>query len=188
MLCNISMDGLMNIYKYVLFVYVGVFSQTRKENCKFQQSFSNVLIFLIRNPIKICSLYFVFPQADRNIPNSTNVSVEVTPPMNGVAEVDEVQLPSNLTQGYVTLSTCLHVVNVNPPQAVEEDEDEDQPLSLAWPDSFRKQIIYLLILPIVFPLWLSLPDVRREVTAHTRSICKCITKHFWHVGVDILPC
>ncbi|NXD14409.1 NCKX2 protein, partial [Nothocercus nigrocapillus] len=39
-------------------------------------------------------------------------------------------------------------------------EDEDQPLSLAWPDTLRKQITYLIVLPIVFPLWVSLPDVR----------------------------
>ncbi|KAM9507969.1 sodium/potassium/calcium exchanger 2 isoform 1-T1 [Guaruba guarouba] len=42
----------------------------------------------------------------------------------------------------------------------ENEEDEDQPLSLAWPDTPRKQLTYLLVLPIVFPLWVSLPDVR----------------------------
>ncbi|NXV49966.1 NCKX2 protein, partial [Uria aalge] len=40
-------------------------------------------------------------------------------------------------------------------------KDEDQPLSLAWPDTPRKQLTYLLVLPIVFPLWASLPDVRK---------------------------
>ncbi|XP_064356938.1 sodium/potassium/calcium exchanger 2-like [Dromaius novaehollandiae] len=42
----------------------------------------------------------------------------------------------------------------------EEEEDEDQPLSLAWPDTPQKQFTYLIVLPIVFPLWVSLPDVR----------------------------
>ncbi|XP_047434100.1 sodium/potassium/calcium exchanger 2-like isoform X2 [Mugil cephalus] len=73
--------------------------------------------------------------AAKNIPNSSNVAVEVTPPMNGVA-------------GGV--------------EGGEEDEDEDQPLSLAWPETNRKRFTYLCILPIVFPLWLTLPDVRRE--------------------------
>ncbi|XP_068177382.1 sodium/potassium/calcium exchanger 2-like [Antennarius striatus] len=73
--------------------------------------------------------------SDKNIPNSTNVAVEVTPPMNGVVGGDEGE---------------------------EEEEDEDQPLSLAWPDTLRKQITYLFILPIVLPLWFTLPDVRRE--------------------------
>uniref|UniRef100_A0A4W4GLC8 Solute carrier family 24 member 2 n=1 Tax=Electrophorus electricus TaxID=8005 RepID=A0A4W4GLC8_ELEEL len=44
----------------------------------------------------------------------------------------------------------------------EEEEGEDKPLSLAWPDGGRKQATYLFILPIVFPLWLTLPDVRRD--------------------------
>ncbi|XP_006790884.1 sodium/potassium/calcium exchanger 2 [Neolamprologus brichardi] len=75
--------------------------------------------------------------ADKKITNSTNVAVEVTPPMNGAAGGDE--------DG-------------------EEDEDEDKPLSLAWPDTPRKQITYVLILPIILPLWLTLPDVRRETS------------------------
>ncbi|XP_026070711.1 sodium/potassium/calcium exchanger 2-like isoform X2 [Carassius auratus] len=70
---------------------------------------------------------------DKNFPNSTNVEVEVTPPMNGSAGAE-----------------------------AEEDDDEDQPLSLAWPDTPRKRATYVLIFPIVFPLWLSLPDVRRD--------------------------
>ncbi|XP_057187729.1 sodium/potassium/calcium exchanger 2-like isoform X2 [Triplophysa rosa] len=73
---------------------------------------------------------------DKNLPNSTSVEVEVTPPMNGSAGNAE----------------------------DEEEEDEDQPLSLAWPDTPRKRAMYLLILPIVFPLWLTLPDVRRETS------------------------
>ncbi|NXJ02868.1 NCKX2 protein, partial [Psophia crepitans] len=44
---------------------------------------------------------------------------------------------------------------------LQNEEDEDQPLSLAWPDTPRKQLTYLLVLPIVFPLWASLPDVRK---------------------------
>ncbi|XP_043101525.1 sodium/potassium/calcium exchanger 2-like [Puntigrus tetrazona] len=72
---------------------------------------------------------------DKNVPNSSNVEVEVTPPMNGSAGAE-----------------------------AEEEEDEDQPLSLAWPDTPRKQATYLFIFPIVFPLWLSLPDVRRDTS------------------------
>uniref|UniRef100_A0A667WU26 Solute carrier family 24 member 2 n=1 Tax=Myripristis murdjan TaxID=586833 RepID=A0A667WU26_9TELE len=74
--------------------------------------------------------------SDKNIPNSTNVAVEVTPPMNG------------------------SIGGAEP----DDEEDEDQPLSLEWPDTFRKQATYLVILPIVLPLWLTLPDVRRETS------------------------
>ncbi|XP_068583303.1 sodium/potassium/calcium exchanger 2-like [Cebidichthys violaceus] len=80
--------------------------------------------------------------ADKNIPNSSNVAVEVTPPMNGVAGGDE-----------------------GGEEEEEEEEEEDQPLSLAWPNTNRKRFTYLCILPIVFPLWLTLPDVRRESSA-----------------------
>ncbi|KAM7396782.1 hypothetical protein PAMP_019794 [Pampus punctatissimus] len=44
----------------------------------------------------------------------------------------------------------------------EEGENEDEPLSLEWPDTRRKQATYLFLLPIVFPLWLTVPDVRNQ--------------------------
>nr|XP_057930862.1 sodium/potassium/calcium exchanger 1 isoform X2 [Doryrhamphus excisus] len=44
----------------------------------------------------------------------------------------------------------------------ERDENEEEPLSLEWPDTPRKQITFLLLLPIVFPLWLTVPDVRKQ--------------------------
>nr|XP_020474094.1 sodium/potassium/calcium exchanger 2-like [Monopterus albus] len=76
--------------------------------------------------------------ADKNIRNNTKVAVEVTPPMNGVAGGGE---------------------------SGEEEEDEDQPLSLDWPDTNRKRLTYLFILPIVLPLWVTLPDVRRQTSS-----------------------
>ncbi|XP_072326418.1 sodium/potassium/calcium exchanger 1 isoform X2 [Scyliorhinus torazame] len=49
----------------------------------------------------------------------------------------------------------------------EEDDKEskdEEPLSLEWPDTGRKQITYLCLLPIVFPLWLTVPDVRNRAS------------------------
>ncbi|XP_009077010.1 PREDICTED: sodium/potassium/calcium exchanger 2 isoform X1 [Acanthisitta chloris] len=46
----------------------------------------------------------------------------------------------------------------------ENEEDDDQPLSLAWPETPRKQFTYLLLFPIVFPLWVTLPDVRKPTS------------------------
>ncbi|KAK7891236.1 hypothetical protein WMY93_023199 [Mugilogobius chulae] len=45
-----------------------------------------------------------------------------------------------------------------------EDEagEEEEPLSLEWPDTRRKQLTYLFLLPIVLPLWLTVPDVRNQ--------------------------
>lgn len=49
----------------------------------------------------------------------------------------------------------------------DEQEKEDEPLSLEWPETWRKQATYLLLLPIIFPLWLTVPDVRNQVKTHT---------------------
>ncbi|XP_051725971.1 sodium/potassium/calcium exchanger 1 isoform X3 [Ctenopharyngodon idella] len=46
----------------------------------------------------------------------------------------------------------------------EAEGDSDEPLSLEWPDTRRKQATYLLLLPIVFPLWLTVPDVRNPAS------------------------
>ncbi|KAJ4947198.1 hypothetical protein JOQ06_009236 [Pogonophryne albipinna] len=46
----------------------------------------------------------------------------------------------------------------------KEEEEGSEPLSLKWPDTRRKQATYLFLLPIVFPLWLTLPDVRNLVS------------------------
>ncbi|XP_047219792.1 sodium/potassium/calcium exchanger 2-like isoform X2 [Girardinichthys multiradiatus] len=45
-----------------------------------------------------------------------------------------------------------------------EEEEETPPLSLKWPAKPRKQATYLLLLPIMFLLWLTLPDVRKPAS------------------------
>uniref|UniRef100_A0A7M4DVU2 Sodium/potassium/calcium exchanger 1 n=1 Tax=Crocodylus porosus TaxID=8502 RepID=A0A7M4DVU2_CROPO len=42
----------------------------------------------------------------------------------------------------------------------DDDDENDEPLSLEWPETRRKQAVYLFLLPIVFPLWTTVPDVR----------------------------
>ncbi|KAG7276259.1 hypothetical protein CRUP_018641 [Coryphaenoides rupestris] len=46
----------------------------------------------------------------------------------------------------------------------EEEEEMEEPLSLDWPETRRKQATYLFLLPIVFPLWLTIPDVRKPTS------------------------
>uniref|UniRef100_A0A3Q2FIY6 Sodium/potassium/calcium exchanger 1 n=1 Tax=Cyprinodon variegatus TaxID=28743 RepID=A0A3Q2FIY6_CYPVA len=46
----------------------------------------------------------------------------------------------------------------------KEEEEESEPLTLEWPTTPRKQATYLFLLPIVFPLWLTLPDVRNPAS------------------------
>jgi len=53
--------------------------------------------------------------------------------------------------------------------AATEEEVQPQPLDMAFPRSgLRKQVTYLLLFPIIFPLWLTLPDTRRPS-------CECIS-------------
>ena len=43
------------------------------------------------------------------------------------------------------------------------EEVEPEPLDIRVPtDSLPKAIIYFVLLPIVFPLWLTLPDTRKQ--------------------------
>ncbi|XP_037336808.2 sodium/potassium/calcium exchanger 2-like isoform X8 [Pungitius pungitius] len=80
----------------------------------------------------------VASRSDKNLPNSSSVEVEVAPPMNGTAGQEG--------------------------ETAEDEEEDDQPLSLSWPDSNRKRLTYLLIIPIVLPLWITLPDVRKTAS------------------------
>ncbi|KFU87855.1 Sodium/potassium/calcium exchanger 1 [Chaetura pelagica] len=41
-----------------------------------------------------------------------------------------------------------------------DDDENEEPLSLEWPETRKKQAIYLFLFPIVFPLWSTIPDVR----------------------------
>ena len=41
-------------------------------------------------------------------------------------------------------------------------DDGPEPLSLAWPDTCSKRITYVCFLPLVLPLWLTLPDTRKQ--------------------------
>ncbi|KAK9524669.1 hypothetical protein VZT92_017040 [Zoarces viviparus] len=80
----------------------------------------------------------VASRSDKNLPNSSSVEVEVTPPMNGTAGQEG--------------------------ETAEDEEEDDQPLSLSWPESNRKRLTYLVIIPIVLPLWITLPDVRKATS------------------------
>jgi sodium/potassium/calcium exchanger 2 len=40
------------------------------------------------------------------------------------------------------------------------DEEPTKPLDLSWPEGTRKQLTYIFLAPILWPLWLTLPDTR----------------------------
>ncbi|XP_032873734.1 sodium/potassium/calcium exchanger 2-like isoform X2 [Amblyraja radiata] len=84
------------------------------------------------------------------LPNTANVAVEVTPPKDLSPPVQNGSLPNGAE------------VAIGQAEVTTQNDYEDQPLTLAWPDTARKRIIYLVILPIIFVLWISLPDVRKK--------------------------
>ena len=47
------------------------------------------------------------------------------------------------------------------------DESIDEPVNISWPDTNKKRLTYLFLAPIVFPLWLTLPDTK---TSHGTCI------------------
>ena len=40
------------------------------------------------------------------------------------------------------------------------EDDENKPLDLSWPEGTRKRLTYIFLAPILWPLWLTLPDTR----------------------------
>nr|XP_015837709.1 PREDICTED: sodium/potassium/calcium exchanger Nckx30C isoform X3 [Tribolium castaneum] len=45
-------------------------------------------------------------------------------------------------------------------QVGETEEEPPEAMDMGWPSGARKRITYILLAPIVFPLWLTLPDTR----------------------------
>lgn len=44
--------------------------------------------------------------------------------------------------------------------AGDNDDPQTEAMDMSWPQTTRKRITYVLLAPIVFPLWLTLPDTR----------------------------
>lgn len=45
-------------------------------------------------------------------------------------------------------------------QVGDVEEEQPEAMDISWPSGSRKRITYVLLAPIVFPLWLTLPDTR----------------------------
>ena len=44
------------------------------------------------------------------------------------------------------------------------DEEDDGPLDLSWPDTFKERIIYVIRFPIIILLHITVSDVRNPVS------------------------
>uniref|UniRef100_A0A914C133 Sodium/calcium exchanger membrane region domain-containing protein n=1 Tax=Acrobeloides nanus TaxID=290746 RepID=A0A914C133_9BILA len=42
-----------------------------------------------------------------------------------------------------------------------DDDDEEKPIDLSWPETWDKRLWYLFLAPIMFPLYFTLPDVKK---------------------------
>ncbi|XP_022105909.1 sodium/potassium/calcium exchanger 2-like [Acanthaster planci] len=67
----------------------------------------------------------------------------------------------NISVDMQTQSTLVDDASQSPSQEIPE-EDIEEPLDISWPPTLRKRVTYVLLAPLVFPMWLLLPDVRRE--------------------------
>ncbi|CAI4229930.1 unnamed protein product [Auanema sp. JU1783] len=41
------------------------------------------------------------------------------------------------------------------------EEEEEQPLDMSWPDEWLKRLTYVCLAPILIPMWVTIPDVRK---------------------------
>jgi len=42
----------------------------------------------------------------------------------------------------------------------DDDDDENKPIDLSWPDTWKKRINYIIVFPLIMPMWITMPDVR----------------------------
>uniref|UniRef100_UPI00358F8DA2 sodium/potassium/calcium exchanger 2-like isoform X2 n=1 Tax=Myxine glutinosa TaxID=7769 RepID=UPI00358F8DA2 len=95
-------------------------------------------------------------------PNTVSADVAMAPVtsslQNGSPHRNE---PSVRQNGGGTVDGVASNGNGNVEIMTDENEEDEEPLSLKWPDTCRKRITYLFILPIILPLWLTLPDMRK---------------------------
>uniref|UniRef100_A0A8C0HCU2 Sodium/potassium/calcium exchanger 1 n=1 Tax=Chelonoidis abingdonii TaxID=106734 RepID=A0A8C0HCU2_CHEAB len=87
-------------------------------------------------------------------------TVQVTPASDSNLSVEEDEHSVDTLPGGQVFSSEEEENCDDESEDEDEEEENDEPLSLKWPETWRKQAIYLFLLPIVFPLWLTVPDVR----------------------------
>lgn len=43
------------------------------------------------------------------------------------------------------------------------EEEEEKPLDMTWPEDNVKRFTYVCLAPVLIPMWVTIPDVRKEV-------------------------
>uniref|UniRef100_T1JM38 Sodium/calcium exchanger membrane region domain-containing protein n=1 Tax=Strigamia maritima TaxID=126957 RepID=T1JM38_STRMM len=81
------------------------------------------------------------------------------------ASVDAVTQSNSLNHVIAETDGAVATTVIEDPRTeaqIEEEEGEHEALDLSWPKTTRKRISYVLLAPITIPLWLTLPDTRRQ--------------------------
>lgn len=50
------------------------------------------------------------------------------------------------------------------------DMEVEEPLDISWPKGWRKRVTYILLAPLVYVLYFTLPDVRRVVSPNMKTL------------------
>ncbi|KAM9124600.1 sodium/potassium/calcium exchanger 1 [Pangshura tecta] len=102
------------------------------------------------------------PEAENKAEAELATTVQVTPASDSNLSVEEDEHSVDTPPGGQLSSDIEGSSSEEEEDCDDESEEEenDEPLSLKWPETWRKQAIYLFLLPVVFPLWLTVPDVR----------------------------
>ncbi|XP_031785453.1 sodium/potassium/calcium exchanger Nckx30C isoform X3 [Nasonia vitripennis] len=85
--------------------------------------------------------------------NSLSVKLHEAVQSSGSTTVETTIGVQSLLNGKITAKQTTSVES-------EDEEEIQEALNMAWPNSSKKKITYLLVAPILFPLWLTLPDTR----------------------------
>ncbi|CAM9405001.1 unnamed protein product [Lampetra planeri] len=103
-------------------------------------------------------------EANVDSPGLTSPAQETISPSNkpnGSAAPQKIDAANGASQ-VSSRATCTHGVQSVDDASDEKEEEEEKPLSMRWPESTKKQISYVFLLPLVLPLWITLPDVRNH--------------------------
>ncbi|CAD5124087.1 DgyrCDS12391 [Dimorphilus gyrociliatus] len=102
-------------------------------------------------------------QAAKNgsLPSSRNPSQHTT--LTNINSIDDTEIKQ---EAVITRTTAIDndkddCSSQSDNQKMEELDEPNEPLDISWPKTLRKQITYILVAPIVFPLWITIPDVRK---------------------------
>lgn len=54
-------------------------------------------------------------------------------------------------------------------QKLPEGPEVEEPIDMSWPETFYKQCVYVAVAPILYPLYCTLPDVKKPVRRKNSS-------------------